>query len=245
MVTPTFKNLEENKKINTIVKSSLLQTRKAGKAGSKSGKNKGKKAAAEGSKAKSKKNPKKKADKKGAKKNSDNSKDMEASKEKDKNDPCKLVTQESVKFCHPSSLGSCRCGTSLDSTVSSIPRSADWPVSFPLQSAVQYVLAMGLHPETIVSRLSLKLGGRQAHSEDSYRKIGASEGHIDIIRKGYRPTWDKHAPRQRVAPLNPTISTKGSNVLDTEVTGQLEKGAIHEVGPVQGQYVSLYLAVPK
>ena len=76
-------------------------------------------------------------------------------------------------------------------------------------------------------------------------KIGFSEGHIDIIRKGHRPTWDKHALRQRVAPLNPTISTKGSNVLDTEVTGQLEKGAIREVGPVQGQYVSSYCAVPK
>ena len=76
-------------------------------------------------------------------------------------------------------------------------------------------------------------------------KIGFSEGHIDIIRKGHRPTWDKHALRQRVAPLNPTISTKGSNVLDTEVTGQLEKGAIREVGPVQGQYVSSYFVVPK
>ena len=76
-------------------------------------------------------------------------------------------------------------------------------------------------------------------------KIGFSEGHIDIIRKGHRPTWDKHALRQRVAPLNPTISTKGSNVLDTEVTGQLEKGAIREVGPVQGQYVSSYVVVPK
>ena len=54
VVTPTFKNLEENKKINTIVKSSLLQTRKAGKAGGKSGKNKGKKPAAEGSKTKGK-----------------------------------------------------------------------------------------------------------------------------------------------------------------------------------------------
>ena len=47
---------------------------------------------------------------------------------------------------------------------------------------------MGLQLETIVSRLSLKLGGRLAHSEDSYRKIGTSEGHIDIIRKGYKPT---------------------------------------------------------
>ena len=89
------------------------------------------------------------------------------------------------------------------------------------------------------------LGGRLVHSEDSYRKIGPNEGHIDIIRKGYRPTWVKHAPRQRVAPRNPTISTKASNVLDTEVTGLLKKGAIREVGPVQGQYVSSYFAVPK
>ena len=104
---------------------------------------------------------------------------------------------------------------------------------------------MGLHPETIVSRLSKKLGGRLAYSEHSYKTIGASEKHIDIIRKGYKPSWDKHTPWHRVAPSNPTVSTKASNVLDTEVTGLLEKGAIHEVGPVQGQYVSSYFAVPK
>merc|ERR1712115_425870 len=63
--------------------------------------------------------------------------------------------------------------------------------------------------------------------------------------KGYKPSWKEHAPRQRVAPSNPTISTKASNVLDTEVTGLLEKGAICEVGPVQGQFVSSYFAVPK
>ena len=59
----------------------------------------------------------------------------------------------------------------MDNTVSSIPWSADWPVSFPLQSAVEYVSATGLQPESIVSRLSLKLGGRLAHCEDSCRKI--------------------------------------------------------------------------
>ena len=104
---------------------------------------------------------------------------------------------------------------------------------------------MGLHPQTIVSRLSKKLGGRIAYSKDSYRKIGTSEKHIDIIRKGYKPSWDKHAPWQRVAPSNPTISTKASNVLDTEVTRLFEKGAIREVGLVQGQYVSTYFVVPK
>ena len=106
----------------------------------------------------------------------------------------------------------------MDYTVSSIPQGVDWPVNFPLQSATEYVSAMGLHPETIVSRLSKKLGGRLAYSEDSYRTIGTSEKHIDIIRKGYKPSWDKHAPRKRVAPSNPTISTKASNVFDTEVT---------------------------
>merc|ERR1712041_11896 len=104
---------------------------------------------------------------------------------------------------------------------------------------------MGLHLKTIVSRLSKKLGSRLAYSEDSYRTIGTSEKHIDIIRNSYKPSWNKHTPRQRVAPSNPTISTKASNVLDTKVTGLLEKGAIRELGPVQGQYVSSYFAVTK
>ena len=83
---------------------------------------------------------------------------------------------------------------------------------------------MGLQPVTIVFRLSLKLGGRLAQSEDSYRKIGTSEGHIDIIRNGYKHTWDKRIPQQRVAPCNPTISTKASYVPDTEVMGLFKKG---------------------
>ena len=42
-VSNVLKNLEESKKINMLVKSSLLQTKKSGQAGSNSGKNKGKK----------------------------------------------------------------------------------------------------------------------------------------------------------------------------------------------------------
>ena len=41
-VSNVLKNLEESKKINTLVKSSLLQNKKARKAGGKFGKNKGK-----------------------------------------------------------------------------------------------------------------------------------------------------------------------------------------------------------
>ena len=147
----------------------------------------------------------------------------DSAKEKENNDQCKSVTSESLTSCHPSNPGSCGCGASMDYTVSSIPQSVDWTVNFLLQSAMEFVSAIGLHPETFVSRLSEELGGRLAYSEDSYRKIGANEGHIDIIRKGDKPTWDKHAPRQRIAPCNPIISTKAYNVLNTEVAGLLEK----------------------
>ena len=56
------KTLEDSKKQNTLIKGSLLATKKAGKAVAKSGKNKGKKPAARGSKAKGKKDAKKKAE---------------------------------------------------------------------------------------------------------------------------------------------------------------------------------------
>ena len=58
-VSNILKNLEESDKINTLVKSILLQTKKSGKAGNRSDKNKGKKPAARGSKARGKKNPRK------------------------------------------------------------------------------------------------------------------------------------------------------------------------------------------
>ena len=122
------KTLEDTKKINTLVKQSLLQTKKTGKAGTKSGKNKGKKPAAGGSKAKGKKGAKKKAGagKAKAKANSGDSKEKEdSSKEKEKNDQCKSVTNESFTSCHPSNPGSCRCGASMDNTVSSIPWGTD------------------------------------------------------------------------------------------------------------------------
>ena len=110
---------------------------------------------------------------------------------------------------------------------------------------MKYVSALGLNPETIVSTLSNKLEGKIAYLEDSYRKIGDCEKHIEIIRNGYKPPWKCHTPRQRTTPRNPKVSLKASNVLDTEVFGLLDKGAIREVSPVLGQYVSSYFTVPK
>ena len=59
---------------------------------------------------------------------------------------------------------------------------------------MEYVSAKGLSPETIINKLSKKLGRRLAYFEDSYRVIGASENHVDIIRNSYKATWDKLAP---------------------------------------------------
>ena len=70
----------------------------------------------------------------------------------------------------------------LVSLVSSIPCSVDWPVSCPLQSAVEYLSAAGLQPQTIVSRLSKKLGGRLSHNKDSYVKIGNDRVTLNIIK---------------------------------------------------------------
>ena len=114
-----------------------------------------------------------------------------------------------------------------------------------MQSAVEYVSATSLRPDTIVTRLKEQLGGRLAHNADSYEKIGANRWSLGVIRKGYKPAWIKRAPVQRVAPRNPAVSPTAAQVLDKEVQGLLDKGAIHEVEPVPGQYVSSYFAVPK
>ena len=127
--------------MSTLLKSVMLQTKRSGKAGEKPGVKGGKKPAPGGSKGQGKKNPKKKP-KKGANKNSDNTKDKEASKEKDKktDEPCKLVTPESITFSHPSSHGSCVCVGPVWSILYPLfSRVLIWPVSFPLQSVAEYV----------------------------------------------------------------------------------------------------------
>ena len=110
---------------------------------------------------------------------------------------------------------------------------------------MEYVSATGLQPDTIVTRLKEQLGGRLAHNADSYEKIGANRWSLGVIRKGYRPTWKKRAPVQRVAQRNPSITPTAAQVLDKEVQGLLDKGVIRVVDLVPGQYVSSYFAVPK
>ena len=93
--------------------------------------------------------------------------------------------------------------------------------------------------------LGFLLGGIISHCVNSYDKMGTDTGHIDILKRGYKPSWIGTAPRQRVAVSYPTISAKASNILNMEVQGLIEKGAICEVGCVHGQYVSSYFVVSK
>ena len=65
---------------------------------------------------------------------------------------------------------------------------------------MEYVSATGLQPETIVTRLREKLGGRLDHNADSCEKIGMNWWSLGVLRKGYKPTWVKKAPVQKVAP---------------------------------------------
>ena len=132
-----------------------------------------------------------------------------------------------------------------DKTVSSIPRQANWPVSFPQQSIVELISAWGLLPETIVSRLSKQLGGRIAHSVDSYEKISTPWNHIEILNRGYKPSWIGKAPRKRAAACNPYISALASNTLNMDIQGLLVKEAIFMVGLLYGQYAGLYFTVSR
>ena len=116
---------------------------------------------------------------------------------------------------------------------------------FPLKSAIEIVTNWGFNPETIVSRLLKPLGGRLSHNVDSLGILGASEWVRKRAALGYRPTFLKKPPVQRVAKTNPQTSADQDVILDKEVKELLDKAAIKEVAPVQGQYVSSYFTVPK
>ena len=101
-------------------------------------------------------------------------------------EPCKFDLDLDSKVSQPpTDSEACHgWGALFDKTVSSIPRQADWPGSFPLKSLVELVSTWGLQPETIISKLSKQLGGRITHYVDCYEKIGTHWGHINTLKRG-------------------------------------------------------------
>ena len=67
-----------------------------------------------------------------------------------------------------------------------------------------------------------KLGRRLAYFEDSYRVIGASENHVDIIRNSYKATWDKLAPWMPFSMF--LCITMSRNSLDLNGRGKYSNG---------------------
>ena len=115
-----------------------------------------------------------------------------------------------------------------------------------MKAAVEFVSDSGLKPETIVSRLAQMIGGKLTHNVDSLESIGAYWWPKQIAAQGYKPSFLEGNPfRQRKAPSNPETSEAAAAILDKEVKGLLDKGAISEVAKVTDQYMSMYFAVPK
>ena len=89
------------------------------------------------------------------------------------------------------------------------------------------------------------MGDKISHCVESYEEIGTDWDHINLLKRGYKPSWIGKAPTQSAAARNLTLSALASNIHDMKAQGLLEKGAICKVEQIQGQYVSSYFALPK
>ena len=111
---------------------------------------------------------------------------------------------------------------------------------------VEFVSNSGLKPETIVSRMSHQLDGKLTHNVDSIETISAGWWPKNTAGPGYKHKFLKgKPPRQWVDPSNPEVSETVAYVLDEQVKGLLNKGAISEVAKVTDHYISTYFAIPK
>ena len=62
-----------------------------------------------------------------------------------------------------------------------------------------------------------------------------------MAAQGYKCSFlEGNPPRKRFAPHNPETSKAAATVLDEEVKGLLNKGAISEVAKVTDQYMSMF-----
>ena len=89
-----------------------------------------------------------------------------------------------------------------------------------------------------------QVGGRVSWFVQNWEKIVQDPWVLSVVRTGYRIEWLSR-PSQSAAPLQPTFSQDMNLLVDTEVQEMLLKGAIEEVVPVPGQYVSSIFLVSK
>ena len=89
-----------------------------------------------------------------------------------------------------------------------------------------------------------QVGGRVSWYVQNCEKIVQDPWVLSVVRTGYRIEWLSR-PSQSAATLQSTFSQDMNLLVDTEVQEMLLKGAIEEVVPVPGQYVSSIFSVSK
>ena len=88
------------------------------------------------------------------------------------------------------------------------------------------------------------VGGRVSYSLDNWKVITQDPWVLSVVKEGYQIEWVSK-PCQMVPPFQPTFSPEMNSLVDTEVQEMILKGAIMEVAPTPGQYVSTIFLVNK
>ena len=116
---------------------------------------------------------------------------------------------------------------------------------FEIKSAVKFLSATSLQPETIVSMLSKKWEADFHTIEIVMTKLALIGRLLSLLGMGISPCGIRNPLGEGWYISIHTISTKTFRVLDKEVQGLLNKGKIYKVRPILGQYFSSYSSVPK
>ena len=88
------------------------------------------------------------------------------------------------------------------------------------------------------------VGGRVSFCLDNWQVITQDPWVLSVVKEGYQIEWVSK-PCQIVPPFQPTFSPEINALVDKEVQDMILKGAIIEVSPTQGQYVSTIFLVTK
>ena len=106
------------------------------------------------------------------------------------------------------------------------------------------ITAAGFIFDRLPTLHSLNLGGRLQYCLDAWDIVTNSHWVKQVVKVGYKIPF-KFIPTQLKKPTNPKTVGPAYDVLISEAADLKDKGAIKEVVPAAGEYVSSYFAVPK
>lgn len=102
-------------------------------------------------------------------------------------------------------------------------------------------------PNTLLITLpglgALLPAGRIQHCMANWQKLTSDQWVLDVV-KGYHLDLEQW-PVQQVPPNPSVLNTKDQVLVQTEVEKMLQKGAIRQVSPVKGQFLSRLVLVQK